>query len=225
MDHTRHIGIFNASDYSATLIGAGGIGAMSALALAKMGIGYLAIYDDDKVDDINIPVQFHRLSDVGKPKVIAIDEAIREYVDGTTIQRIYARVTDGSLMRATDITISAVDSISARKGIWHAVQVQRPNWYIDARMSAEYLQIYVVKMNPLESRDWYDTTIFTQDDSQIPDDPCTSKATIYTACMAAGHIGAIARRIVTGKQAPGILTHDILYNKLNWLSFQGGDHA
>jgi hypothetical protein len=63
---------------------------------------------------------------------------------------------------------------------------------------------------------WYQYTLESQDDSQIPDEPCTSKATIYTACMAAGHVGAGLRRIITGRQGGGILTHDILQNNLRW---------
>ena len=156
MDHTRHIGIFNANQYAVTLIGAGGIGAMSALALAKMGVGGLTIFDGDAVDDVNIPVQFHKLSDIGKSKAAAIDSAIQEYVDGLSVRQICQDVTSSTFLRPTHVTISAVDSIRARKDIWMAVEKQRPEWYIDARMSAEYLQMYLVNMANYR---WYQDTL------------------------------------------------------------------
>jgi molybdopterin/thiamine biosynthesis adenylyltransferase len=214
MDHTRHIGIFNAGRYSATLIGVGGIGAITALTLAKMGIGELILYDGDKVEEVNIPVQFHKLSDVGKPKAITVHRLIDEFADDLTLDHRYIRFNRGTILEPTHLMISAVDSIEARKDIWKAVWARKPIWYLDTRMSAEYFQMFVVNMN---NTDWYEDTLERQDDSHIPDDPCTSKATIYTGCMAAGHIGAVVRRIVTERQKPGILTHDILNDQLNFL--------
>jgi molybdopterin/thiamine biosynthesis adenylyltransferase len=217
MDHTRHIGLFNARHYSATLIGAGGIGAITALALSKMGLGSLIIYDGDKVEEVNIPVQFHRLSDVGKPKSEAVERVIQDYVDDVRVIGICDCVMDHTILKPTHVMISAVDSIQARQQIWVAVQRAQPLWYVDARMSAEYFQMYVVEMrNP----QWYQDSLMGQDDATILDEPCTAKATIYTACMAAGHIGAAFRRILTGLQTPGIVTHDILKDQLGVLPFK-----
>jgi molybdopterin/thiamine biosynthesis adenylyltransferase len=219
MDHTRHIGIFNAANWSVTLIGAGGIGAMTAVALAKMGIGDLVVYDGDIVEPVNIPVQFHKLSDIGKDKAKAIYDTIKEYADDVRLDWIAERVTASTVLEPASIIISAVDSIKARKEIWTAVQTSfrnshAPICYLDARMSAEYFQLNVVDMKHTR---WYEETLALQNDEDIPDDPCTSKATIYTGCIAAGQIGATVRRLITEDQAPGILTHDILKNILNFL--------
>ena len=206
MDHTRHIGIFNAHNYVLTLVGLGGIGAMTSLALAKMGVGKLILCDSDLVEDMNIPVQFHKLSDVGKAKVIAIERAIFDYADSIEIEHWFQKVVSGTRLPPSHITISAVDSIWARQEIWTAIKKQMPLWYIDARMGAEKFQMYSVEMSDYS---WYESSLDLQDDRLIPDEPCTSKATIYTACMAAGHITAAVRRIVTGHQGPEILDHDI----------------
>ncbi len=107
--------------------------------------------------------------------------------------------------------ISAVDRIDTRKEIWKAVQRAKPLWYLDARMSVEHFQLFSVDMN---NRDWYSTALGFQNDSLIPNEPCTSKATIYTACIAAGQIGAVVRRIITGVQIPGVISHDIFRNVL-----------
>ena len=95
MDHTRHIGVFNAANYSVVLIGAGGIGALTGITLAKMGIGSLSIYDDDQVDPINLATQFYRLSDVGKDKVLALSEDVLEHAGLVTISKI-SRVNEST---------------------------------------------------------------------------------------------------------------------------------
>ena len=210
MDHTRHIGVFNAANYSVVLIGAGGIGALTGITLAKMGVGSLTIYDDDQVDPINLATQFYRLSDVGKDKVSALSGAVQEYAGLFTISK-NNRVGQSTFLEPAQIVISAVDRIDARQAIWKAVQQSKPLWYLDARMSIEHFQLFTVDMN---NRDWYSTALGSQDNSLIPNEPCTSKATIYTACIAAGQIGAAVRRIITGVQIPGVLSHDIFRNVL-----------
>ena len=217
MDHTRHIGIYDARHYVITLIGTGGIGAMTAITLAKMGIGKLILYDPDLVEAINIPVQFLKISDVGKAKVIAVERAICEYADSIAIEHWFQKVVSGTQLAPSHITISAVDSIWARKEIWGSVKRQIPMWYIDARMSAEHFQMYAVDM---DNSSWYETSLAAQDDRKIPDEPCTYKATIYTACTAAGHIGAAVRRIITGCQHSEILNHDIVGEHLSCLPMQ-----
>ena len=217
MDHTRHIGIYDARHYVLTLIGTGGIGTMAALALAKMVVGKLILYDSDLVEQINIPVQFLKISDVGKAKVIAVERAIYEYADSIAVEHWFQRVVNGTQLKPSHITISAVDSISARKEIWESVKRQNPTWYVDARMSAEHFQMYAVDMDDYS---WYQGSLESQDDRLIPDEPCTSKATIYTACTAAGHIGAAVRRIITGRQRPEILNHDIIGEQIYCLPMQ-----
>lgn len=218
IDHTRHIGIFHAINHSATIIGSGGIGAITAIALAKMGLGRIVVADNDNVDDVNIATQFHKFSDIGKPKVLALKNSIEEFAN-MRVETIHGIISENTVLPETNIIISGVDSINSRKGIWKAVikrwsTYSHYSWYIDARMAAEYLQLFVVNN---KSATWYDQALSEQSDDQIPNDPCTSKATIYTACIAAGEIGSVVRRIVTGRQAQGILTYDILYRKMNWI--------
>ena len=59
------------------LVGCGGIGSFVALALAKLGCPHLCLYDDDRVEEHNVPNQLFRLSDVGRPKVEALAEVLR----------------------------------------------------------------------------------------------------------------------------------------------------
>lgn len=209
MDKTRFSGIFNASNLSVTLIGAGGIGAITGITLAKMGVGHLVVHDDDVVSEENIPTQFHPLSSVGNSKVISLQEQIAMYADETTVIACNTRIAKSSEIFGS-VVISAVDSIEARKDIWAALQKNRikPEYYLDARMGAEEFQLYAVNMQ--KDYSWYDNLLRTTFDSDIPDLPCTEKATFYCACVAAGIIGSTVRKIVTGVEPAKFITYNIL---------------
>ena len=224
LDHTRHVGIFNASNLDVCLIGAGGIGAITAITLGKMGIHGLEIFDDDTVDDVNLATQFHRVSDIGSKKVRTVNNSVWDF--SRAMPQVYEqRITEESRLKPADVFISTVDSIASRQGVWQAVKnsvvLDDPRlpsvWYLDARMGAEVFELFAVYM---KDPDWYDVNISRAHDDDIPDLPCTSKATIYTANIAAGHIGAAIRRILTGKQKPGFLRHDILNNELSYLDME-----
>lgn len=196
MDHTRHSGIFNASGLNVTLVGAGGIGAITALGLAKTGIKSLVVYDGDTVSPENLPTQLHRLGDLGRKKVFGLEEVIQMFSDDTQVFPTDERI-DGTQPLNGELIISAVDSIAARKQIWRAVQMGFNSWYFDARMAAEEFHLYCV--NTRNGRGlWYDAMISAEDDSRIPDISCTEKATFHCALTAAGVIGLNVRKILTG---------------------------
>jgi len=201
MDHTRHIGIFSAEGWQATIIGAGGIGAITALVLAKMGLD-LTVVDDDTVDEVNLATQFHYRDMVGEAKTVAVRKLLYDMADVSSVT-IFDRVTEenAALFRAP-IIISAVDSINARKAIWAGLKDQQWMWYIDARMGAETFVRYVVDGN---ARLWYDEVLATHDESLVPDLPCSSKATIYCASVASGLLGHDVRKIITGETPPKML--------------------
>lgn len=201
MDHTRHIGIYDASNLSVVLIGSGGIGAITALTLAKMGVRYLAVYDDDEVSEVNLPTQLHKVSELGSLKVYALRDMLHEFSDEIDLFPMPERVNPDTRFEAT-IVISAVDSIQARKDIWQAVDHSNVLWYMDARMGAEEFQLKVVDMSDPGSVVRYDQEIENEDDSRIPDAPCTMKATFYCASLASAMIGRTVRMIATGITPP-----------------------
>jgi molybdopterin/thiamine biosynthesis adenylyltransferase len=207
MDHTRHIGIFDASGLNVTLIGAGGIGALTAVVLAKMGVSYLTVYDDDTVDDVNLPTQFFQIEDLGKNKTHAVADLARNYSDEITVQAYPTRFDDQAPgLYGSDLIISAVDSITSRQKILKAVNGLDWDYYFDARMGAEIFQLYVVKKG---DELWYQKGLMSIDESDVKEAPCTMKATIYTAAIAAGHIGAAVRKYITGGTLPRLISHNI----------------
>lgn len=206
INNVRHSGIFNASDFSVALIGAGGIGSPTALALAKMGIPDIVVFDFDQVDSENVSCQMYGNEDIGMWKVEALKSLVSRYADDVIFpvaQRINGEHVD---LGGFDIIISAVDSLKARKDIWREVKLSECAWYLDARMGSEIAQLLSVD---LRNSDWYESVLYAISDEDVPDEPCTSKSTVYCGFSIAGHLGRAVRMIVTGEHRPGILTHNI----------------
>ena len=62
-------------------MGAGGLGAITALALAKMGVVQMTVWDDDQVSPANIPTQLHPVSDIGMYKVDSLQQTLERFSD------------------------------------------------------------------------------------------------------------------------------------------------
>lgn len=211
MDHTRHIGIFDVSDLSVTIVGAGGIGAITAVTLAKMGVGYMNIIDGDVVSDVNLATQFHALESLDQPKVSALKREILRYADGTDIIDEMGRVEPDGILSG-NIVIAAVDSIASRKAIWAAAQRGKPQWFLDARMAAEEFHLYSINMRA--DVGWYDRIISREDDSRVEELPCTAKATFFCGALSAAHLGATVRKIATGITPARYLVHNMIADSL-----------
>ncbi len=209
MDHTRHSALFDCSRTSVTLIGAGGIGATTALTLAKMGVRSLEVWDCDMVAQENIATQLHKPSGIGTAKVDALRHILEDFSDEIACFKGYPLRVNAFSEIGNEFVISAVDSINARKDIWQALITPGGNarfdWYLDARMAAEEFQLHIVKYDDLN---WYDRLIKGEREEDVPDEVCTMKSTFFTAMVAAGLIGSTFRKIITGMPVP----HKIVFN-------------
>ena len=207
IDRTRTSALFNTNNVSVALIGLGGIGSITGLMLGKMGLAWMQAFDDDVVDDVNIATQFYRLSDVGKSKAEAWKQMMGEFADTQIVASPYRVVEDTQVYG--NIIVSGVDSIEARKKIWEMWQRSKAEWYLDARMGAMELYIYAVNRNNPDSIALYEKRISSTNEGDIPDLPCTAKATIFTGAMAAGHICNTIRKIASYKPVDMITFHSI----------------
>jgi molybdopterin/thiamine biosynthesis adenylyltransferase len=198
MDQSRHLGVYNIPYFTqVSLVGCGGIGSITAVTLAKMGVNFLELWDGDCVESVNIATQLHLVSGAGKRKVISTAELVYQVSDEVRVLCRDQEVIDSTSFARPEIVISAVDSIQARQDIWKSVLKSGPKWYIDARMSAEVFQMAVVCMGSSTGRDHYDARLMSLQESDVPEVVCTQKATFYCAAHAAGHIGAAVKRIFT----------------------------
>lgn len=216
MDHTRHQGIFDVSRTSVGLIGAGGIGATTALALAKMGVRYIDIWDDDTVSDVNLPTQLHKIASLNRSKVTTLSETLAEFSDEVDTSVVFGRFTENSEYTGT-VLISAVDSINARKAIWEAARRCQIRFYLDARMAAEEFHLFTVDMSSPETYAWYEQMLSGESEEGVPDLPCTSKATFYCAMLAAAHIAHAVKRIGMGQDVQHVLIQNLPQNSLTIL--------
>lgn len=187
-----------ALDLPVTIIGAGAVGSWVTLALAKMGFHNLTVYDDDKVDTVNLNSQFYPLAAVGRPKVAALAEMVRAFtgLEIDTQQRRY----EGKGLAMGGVVVSAVDSMTARKMIWEAHKDRAPfcKAIVDPRMGAEEALLYVMNpMSGVDQRD-YEKTLYSE--SSAVSERCTAKATIYTANLLAGLVCKAVKDIAIGKQ-------------------------
>lgn len=191
-----------------TVIGAGAIGSFTVLALAKMGFEMIQVFDNDEIEVENMNCQFYRFKDIGKPKVIALKELVKEFtnVEIDARHELYER---GSFK---GIVISAVDSMKARKLIWdnHKELSPATKFIIDPRMGAETAMLYA--MNPMSVKDIvsYEKTLYSDDNAEH--ERCTAKATMYTACMLSGLVAKTVKDIVTNGNYPRTVVWSIKDN-------------
>jgi molybdopterin/thiamine biosynthesis adenylyltransferase len=182
MDFHRQLDVLNQPRLARipiTVIGAGAVGSFTVLALAKCGAERIQVWDDDSIEAHNLPNQWYRLSDLGRPKVQALKALVLE-MTGVRIDVVQERFQgDG----ATEVTICAVDSMDVRIALWRQLQ-PRPQLYIDARMGAEVGMVKCV--GPYGS--WYDDTLYPS--SEAHHAPCTAKATMYCASGLAAFVAS-----------------------------------
>ena len=187
-----------------TVIGAGATGSFSVLTLAKMGFTNITAYDFDVVAEHNLPNQFYRTQDIGKPKVEALREIVREF-EGIEIT---ARNERYKGQRLKGIVLDCVDSMDVRIQVWNFVR-NNPEvvLYIDSRMGLEVMQVYCV--NP--SDPWhvksYESTLFPSSEA-IPV-RCTAKSIMYTVLAVASLLASTVKKVVMHEQVKHSLTFDL----------------
>jgi ThiF family protein len=191
--------------FPVSVIGCGGIGSPTVLALAKMGCNRISIWDDDRVEDHNLPNQLYRVDDVGKLKVDSLSSAVLDFT-GVDLVRFPARVHPGSELQG--VIISGVDTMQARNDIWQAVRYQPSvEVYVDARMGAEVCRIYTIRPTDPDDVAYYERTLYT--DGEAQETPCTARAIIYNVFMIAALIGSQVKKFARGEVFPREIIFDL----------------
>lgn len=183
------------------VIGAGGIGSPTTVSLAKLGVRNITVMDDDRLEAHNLPSQFYSPRALGEYKVNALAGMVH-YLTGTIIsidsERFHSYNGDRYAQRS-DIIISGVDSMQARKDIWDIVK-QHDVFYIDGRMAAEMTRIYALNTSCSILSEQYEETLYS--DAEAVDLPCTARATVYCCWMIAALITNIVKRYANEEHTP-----------------------
>jgi hypothetical protein len=206
MDYTRQLDIFNPEEFkdlTIGVIGAGSVGSFIVLTLAKMGFVNITVWDDDTVEEHNLPNQFYPLDTIGLAKVMALRKIIKD-ITGVEIIANNCRFNSETASKV-DILISAVDSIEARREIWKIIKDYR--LYIDTRMGRELIRIFTVRGQEDYSR--YERTM-EREGFRLP---CTARTIIYNVLANASLTALIIRKFLKGEK----VGKEIVFNMQNML--------
>lgn len=103
------------------VVGAGGLGSPTVLALAAAGIGTLTVIDDDRVEASNLQRQvMHRVIDVGSPKVDSAVRTARDLSPQTVVHAVTERLTSGNaerLLSHADVVVDGTDTFETRDAV------------------------------------------------------------------------------------------------------------
>lgn len=218
--YQRQMGILNPDEISlahVTLIGAGGIGSPTALALAKMGIPRLTVFDPDTLEEHNIPNQMYPSlfidtsggidSSLGHTKVWALARVLEVWAPATRFHGNELYYEDGLL---SGIVVSAVDSMATRAVIWKGVVANKEliPLYVDARMGAEVVDIITVHPQDAAECEWYEMYQLGSD-AEAMELPCTARAIIYNTMMASSLVCRQVKAHLTGQSVPSEIIFDL----------------
>jgi sulfur-carrier protein adenylyltransferase/sulfurtransferase len=105
-------------DAKVLLLGAGGLGAPTALYLAAAGVGTLGIVDDDVVDVSNLQRQvIHSTSRVGEPKVDSAEAYINDLNPDVEVVKYQVRMDASNIMEIIegyDVVVDGLDNFPTR---------------------------------------------------------------------------------------------------------------
>ena len=176
------------------LAGVGGIGSYVGFLLARMKPASMFIYDDDIVEAVNMSGQLYGQSDLGRPKVSALAEMIRNYAGYSSVFAINERFTNES--EASDIMICGFDNMAARKlffNKWLSHAQSKPEeerkncLFIDGRLAAEEFQVLCIKGDDEYNINRYSNE-YLFSDAEADETICSYKQTTFCANMIASYM-------------------------------------
>ena len=172
--------------------GAGGISSNAIFQLARIHPKSIYIFDNDKVEEVNLAGQMFGIKDIDKYKVDAIAETISYYSKYTDVFAMRELYTSNSF--TSDIMICGFDNMEARKVFFNNwkkhVELQKDKskcLYIDARLSFDTLQILTIVGTDTYNQDRYEKE-FLFSDEEADETVCSLKQTTFMACMIASFI-------------------------------------
>jgi hypothetical protein len=173
--------------------GLGGIGSNLVYLLAKMPYE-IYIFDFDTVEEHNSCQMLGGSSNIGKLKTEAVRELAVRLSDNYNVIDIGEYKPDSM---TDNIVFAGFDNMKTRRFMydnWKAHQLAKTeeykkdnpkevNLFVDMRLAAETGIIYFIDNEDKMNR--YETELF--DDSEVPDEPCTFRATAHASMMIASY--------------------------------------
>lgn len=167
MDLNKSREFFDPSEFKFMIhiIGCGAIGSTIAENLVRLGITRITLWDFDYVEAHNIANQMFRFKDIGKPKVEAVAEILREINPEIELT---IRDTPYKIQRLSGYVFLCVDNIETRKEIvkqnWHNPYI---NTMFDFRMRLTDAQHYATPWDNIkEKENFLNSMQFSHEEAQ-----------------------------------------------------------
>lgn len=100
------------------ILGLGGVGSYAALTLSRLPIKKLILVDSDKVEITNLNRQIYYNYDIGKNKVDALEEHIKNINPDIIVEKINSFIDEtniDSLFKETNYIVDACDTMNTKK--------------------------------------------------------------------------------------------------------------
>lgn len=160
------------SNKTLNIIGCGAVGSNVAMIAARMGWSKFQLWDLDIVENHNLPNQAYCISDLRKPKVVALKDRLLEFnpqVNVTIHNKWFVPAEDADLVVGP--LVLAADTMKLRK---EATDVFSYNTdipqVVEARLGFIYAEIH--NINPFSPEDIEKWVAGLKDDSEIAEGPC-----------------------------------------------------
>jgi molybdopterin/thiamine biosynthesis adenylyltransferase len=189
---TRHISIVDPSQLAQLrilLVGLGSFGSWTLLNLIKMGCQDILAYDFDDVSIENYANQIYWQAHVGKKKA----DVMASFTKAHDVPVKFIKEPFKGGIIKTDICISAVDNMKARKALWETAKLSLSvKLFLDARMAGTGVQCFaLLPKEPADVR-WFEDKdaewLFDDNDKGISPLKCTEKGIVFGAQMGALHL-------------------------------------
>lgn len=202
-------------DFPILIIGAGGIGSWTVLALAKMGCRNITVVDFDKVEEKNTPSQIYTLKHEKQYKGDALRSIVQD-MTGINIKPVYKKFQDWYTGKEKfNVIISGVDSIEARQIIWKKLVSTFPlnfDVYFDARMAGELLRIITTSPLSPYSLNSYEKSLFNK--KPIDSTPCTARSVVYNTFLCGGLLSSLVKKYAKKETVKTNINFDITQTQI-----------
>lgn len=177
--YSRQVNIFKPEEFNTPVhvIGCGATGSWLALALAKLGVKNLHIWDFDTIEEHNLPNQVYKVEDIGELKVNALQEDILKRSGVTAIK--HEEKVDGS-QRLSGVIFMLTDTMKSREEIFNKAIQNNPNikFFVETRMDLKGGRIYAFDPKDRNMCKKYKETLYTDDQAEVS--ACGVSQTVIT---------------------------------------------
>jgi molybdopterin/thiamine biosynthesis adenylyltransferase len=215
LDLRRQSEIFDAFSFNApvTVIGCGASGSWLVLALAKLGITNITVYDYDVVEEHNIPNQAFGVEQVGMLKVGALSDMLQSQVG--LKEPIKIKAEEFKTQRLSGIVFLMVDSMKARKEIWDASIKMKSavKLLVEPRMGGEESRVYNVIPTDLNHIKRYEDCWYSDEEAQVS--ACGTSISVVTTAMSVA--STCVRQLISfhnGVELDNEILTDYVYNNI-----------